>query len=249
MVRNASFCFDRLFERRNIGKTSYERRSGRKFKHKMVPFAEPVFYRRAGDTRTKFEPMWSCGIWLGRHDTSNEHLVGTKFGTIQARCIRRMPQQLRSEKMSYLLDEMIGQPWDTRGARELESSAYRTVDSPEAPAGPVGRATQGAFPKTAGCHACETGHGNHNKYCKAFKEIFLQEKKDKEDAAAAAASSSSAPAAEQGGASAAAAPGRGEKRKEADAETEVEMSASAAAPAVPPGQGEKRKAAEPASTK
>ncbi len=54
--------------------------------------------------------MWSCGIWLGRHDTSNEHRIGTKFGTLTARCVRRMPIDSRIEKKGYLLDEMIGQP-------------------------------------------------------------------------------------------------------------------------------------------
>ena len=83
-----------MHERRETSKTGYEQRTGRKFTQKMVPFAEPVWFKRPGDVRTKFEPMWSCGIWLGRHDTSNEHLVGTKFGTLSARCVRRMPPDL-----------------------------------------------------------------------------------------------------------------------------------------------------------
>ena len=107
--------------------------------------------------------MWSCGIWLGRHDTSNEHLIGTKFGTLSARCVRRMPADLQREKKSYLLNEMIGQPWDTRGARELEFIRHRPQTGP----GPtVGRATEGRAPKTPGCYACKTGHGSHNKECK-----------------------------------------------------------------------------------
>ena len=119
--------------------------------------------QRPGDVRTKFEPMWSCGIWLGRHDTSNEHLVGTKFGTLSARCVRRMPSDLQKEKKGYLLDEMIGQPWDTKGAREPEIIRHRPQKGPE----PVmGRATEGRAPKTEGCYACRTGHRNHNNDCK-----------------------------------------------------------------------------------
>ena len=103
LMRNASFCHDRLHERRETSKTGYEQRTGRKFTQKMVPFAEPVWFKRPGDVRTKFEPMWSCGIWLGRHDTSNEHLIGTKFGTLCARCVRRMPADLQREKKLSLI--------------------------------------------------------------------------------------------------------------------------------------------------
>ena len=70
-------------------------------------------------------------------------------------------QQYLSHK-GYLLDEMIGQPWDTRGTRELEFIRHRQ------PAGDVtiGRASVGRAPKTAGCYACNSGHGNHSKACK-----------------------------------------------------------------------------------
>ena len=170
--------------------------------------------------------MWSCGIWLGRHDTSNEHLIGTKFGTLSARCVRRMPPDLQREKKGYLLNEMIGQPWDPKGARELEFIRHRPQTGPEPT---IGRATEGRAPKTAGCYACRTGHGNHNKECQDKKKEWLENKRKEEqnaqvqnEGAASSSSSSSAPAgAEQGGAAAAAAPNT-KKRKEAP-EAHVEM--------------------------
>ena len=84
MVRHALFCHDRLLEHRETKQTSYEKRTGRKYDSKMILFGEPVWFKRPGDTRTKFQMMWSPGIWLGRRDESDEHLIGTRFGTLSS---------------------------------------------------------------------------------------------------------------------------------------------------------------------
>ena len=112
---------------------------------------------------------------------------------------------------------MIGQPWDPKGARELEFIRHRV------PTGYVsGRVTQGRAPKTEGCYACEHGHGNHSVGCKEKKAAWLAAKQKEEEEAKVqqkpeepqAASSSGGGDPTEGGAA------QGEKRK---AESEVEM--------------------------
>ena len=133
-----------------------------------------------------------------------------------------------------MLNEMIGQPWDPKGARELEVIRHRPQTGPEPT---IGRATEGRAPKTAGCYACRTGHGNHNKECKEKQAEWLENKRKEEQSArtetAESSSSSAVAGASEGGAAAAAAPST-KKRKEAP-EEHVEMKEQEE-------RGEKRKA-------
>ena len=64
----------------------------------------------------KQEAQWKDGIWLGFIDHTNEHLIGTKMGTIKCRAIRRKDS---TEQFNMLqIEEIKGKPWQPVPGRE-----------------------------------------------------------------------------------------------------------------------------------
>ena len=53
--------------------------------------------------------MWNPGIWLGRSTETNEHLVGTSIGVVQARTVKRRPETLKWDRKLYA--QMNFAPW------------------------------------------------------------------------------------------------------------------------------------------
>ena len=45
----------------------------------------------------KLKSSWGYGLWLGRSQTSNAHLTGTRVGIVVARTIRRLPASVRED--------------------------------------------------------------------------------------------------------------------------------------------------------
>ena len=58
---------------------------------------------------TKDEPRWRSGIWLGFIDHTNEHIIGTRKGTIKCRAIRR--NDASDQFNAKMIEEMKGTPW------------------------------------------------------------------------------------------------------------------------------------------
>ena len=56
----------------------------------------------------KLKSKWGYGWWLGRSQTSNAHLIGTRVGTVVARTIRRLLASKRED--SNLVVAMKGTP-------------------------------------------------------------------------------------------------------------------------------------------
>ncbi|MCR9077198.1 MAG: hypothetical protein NXI07_14250, partial [bacterium] len=88
IVRHAAFLIGR-FQVHTDGMTSYQRLHKVPYKEKLVDFGEIVIYREHGEHVRKLETKWEFGVWLGRTALSTEHLIGTTFGIIRARRIRR----------------------------------------------------------------------------------------------------------------------------------------------------------------
>ena len=67
-------------------------------------FAERVMWKDPTLQPANLRSSWVYGLWLGRPQTSNAHLIGTRMGIVVARTIRRLP---KSElKDSNLMDAM-----------------------------------------------------------------------------------------------------------------------------------------------
>ena len=57
----------------------------------VLPFAERVMWKDPTLQPAKLRSSWWYGSWLGRSQTSNAHLIGTRVGIVVPRTIRRLP--------------------------------------------------------------------------------------------------------------------------------------------------------------
>jgi len=110
LVRHSAATVDR-FQIGSDGKTSYERRKGKKFNKELVEPGECVWYLMAKSKgQTDMESRWRTGVWLGIRSESNEVIIGTSEGVVKARSIRRN----ESEEESWCkdkFDKIKGTPW------------------------------------------------------------------------------------------------------------------------------------------
>ena len=79
MVRHAAWLLSHFHTGSADGKTAYARQFERPYESLVLLFAERVMWK--GPT---LQP------WLGRSQTSNAHLIGTRVGIVVARTIRRL---------------------------------------------------------------------------------------------------------------------------------------------------------------
>ena len=76
VVRHAAWLITR-FVVRPSGRTAYEALRGRAYRSELVEIGERVFAKKPGDSQnvTKLDRRWEAGIWVGKTETSEEHLV------------------------------------------------------------------------------------------------------------------------------------------------------------------------------
>jgi hypothetical protein len=108
MMRHAAWLHDHYQVQRVDGSTPYKRHQLRDYNSAVVPFAETVAWREPGPHVTKLKEKWGHGIWVGRENASNSHLVLTRVGAIPCRAIRRLPPSERYDKQ--LLLTITGHP-------------------------------------------------------------------------------------------------------------------------------------------
>jgi hypothetical protein len=77
------------------GKTSYEIIKGEKYTRSLVEFGEEIFFRRGKLSKNKLEARWGGDIFLGIEWRTGAAHVGAKEGVLEARGIRRVPQEVR----------------------------------------------------------------------------------------------------------------------------------------------------------
>ena len=119
LIRHAAWSHNRYHVKINY-RTPYEELFQCRYQHEVVPFAETVLFmepmpahrrKRGGQRHQKMDAIMERGIWLGRAEESDEHLVSTTAGVYRCRTIRRLlPNQQRSDK--ELLVGLKGVPWD-----------------------------------------------------------------------------------------------------------------------------------------
>ena len=184
MVRHAGWLCTR-YGIKHDGRTAYERLRGRTYKGEVVEFGEVVLFRISNQNLRKLEDRWSCGVWLGKSLSNDEHFVATANGIQRCRSVRRRVEAKRFDPTFVL--RMVGTPWQPRGTPE------RTPDAPGRPL-PAGR-LEGVVPKprgvyitverqikhgrTPGCPGCDTSYGDapvkHNATCRARFEKLCRE--------------------------------------------------------------------------
>ncbi len=123
--RRASWLLTR-FSVRSTGRAFREEAFEAKWQGELAPFAETVLLRETVShsgalaqrrRRRKGDALWCRGLYLGRAERTNEHIVGTPDGIFRSRTVRRMTEDKPYDD-ELLLAWPRGAHLGTRGRRE-----------------------------------------------------------------------------------------------------------------------------------
>ena len=98
MLRHAAWSHNRFQPQSHRGGNPWEIRTGKCYKSPLLLFMEKCMIRVPIDPpglRTKLNVQWIKGIWVGRLDESDGHVVLTPHGTVTGRSVRRLAGNLR----------------------------------------------------------------------------------------------------------------------------------------------------------
>ena len=101
MVRHASWSYNRFQPRGARGQTAYELRNDTVYKGTLAAFGEAVLVRVPIDPpgmRKKLDVQWVKGIWVGKMDESDGHIVLILAGISTGRSVRRLPPEQRVQR-------------------------------------------------------------------------------------------------------------------------------------------------------
>ena len=90
MVRHTAWLLSHFQAGTADGKTAYARQFEEPYESPVLLFAERVKWKDPTLQLVKLRSSWVHGLWLGRSQTSNAHLIGTRVGIVVARTIRRL---------------------------------------------------------------------------------------------------------------------------------------------------------------
>ena len=144
MTRHASFIMEKYRQRAN-GLTSHFAAFGCGYGGEVDLFGETCLFKvpmshsrqvAVGTRAHKGDSAMVKGIWVGKHDKSDDHLFLTMNGWHRARTLRRLPVGAQAD--ASLLKQVAGAPWDARSAAPTRSKLRRmpivahTVEQPQA---------------------------------------------------------------------------------------------------------------------
>ena len=121
MVRHAAWLLSPFQAGVADGKTACARQFEKPHESPVLPFAERVMWKDPTLQPANLKSSWSSGVWLGRSQTSNARLIGTRLGIVVARTIRRLPASEREE--ASLVVAMWGTPVAGRPAEAAADDA------------------------------------------------------------------------------------------------------------------------------
>ena len=102
IVRHAACLIPRL--RGSEAQSPFYRAMGGPYRGKMVEFGETVLAhlpevgKGSGNPAPKLADRWKSGVWLGKSDLTDEHLVRTDDEVVYARSVRRLAENSWSEE-------------------------------------------------------------------------------------------------------------------------------------------------------
>ena len=121
LIRHASFLLARFDVWGTTQRTAFYQLNDYAYTSELAPFAETVLYRQSfpadrkgqqGSRIYKADPVWHRGIWWGRSEEGDEHVLGTPNGAVLARSVRRCAPSDQADVR--LLEAVRGVPWDMR---------------------------------------------------------------------------------------------------------------------------------------
>ena len=119
-MAHASWQLSRCKTKGN-GTTAYKQACGEHYTHEVVLFAEIVLVRvpkpthrgqQGGKRWHKGDAVFIKGVWFGRSELSDEHIVLTLGGRVFSRTIRRLEPSRRHD--AAFLFKLKGLPWDSQ---------------------------------------------------------------------------------------------------------------------------------------
>ena len=89
------------------GATSFEVLTDRRYVGKVALWGETVLFKDVTAFKHKGEPVYRKGVWVGKSSWSDSHICLTRSGAVEARSIRRLPDQFDGQ----MLINCRGLPW------------------------------------------------------------------------------------------------------------------------------------------
>ena len=112
LVRHASWLLARYHVRRDK-LTPHKVIKGFDYKDELCSFGETVLGKLANvDQIPKYKPRWIRGIWVGRSEVDNTHIMLTTQGVENVRTVRRLPSS--SQFCMETMESVVGLPWAPR---------------------------------------------------------------------------------------------------------------------------------------
>ena len=101
-IRHAAWLHTR-FQVHATGKTSFFPVHLTGYTGAIVQFAECVWARDPTDVAAeyKLDSRWRKGIWLGKVETSDEHIVGLEKTIMKVRVVKRCPEGERWDRPRF----------------------------------------------------------------------------------------------------------------------------------------------------
>ena len=121
LLRHAGWQISRYKQKGNGMTACTNRPYGEHYTHEVVPVAEVVLVRvpnrthrglQGGKRWEKGDAVFINGVWVGRSETSYEHIVLTRGGRVFSRTSRRLEPSRRHD--AGFLAKVKGLPWDAQ---------------------------------------------------------------------------------------------------------------------------------------
>ena len=76
--------------KRQDQQTPFQRQMARDYPGVVIPIFETVLWREPGPHVLKLKEKWGVGIWAGRDNLADMHIILTRQGALTARSVRRL---------------------------------------------------------------------------------------------------------------------------------------------------------------
>ncbi|CAK0788952.1 unnamed protein product [Prorocentrum cordatum] len=156
LARHAGWILTR-FTVREDGLTPHRRLKGRDYHGQIAEFAETAMHKLPRGPAGKMGASWDKGIWLGKVNVSDEHMIGAPRGRAFARSIARRPDENRWNK--NLFRQITCTPVDPKATLPAQEAVNRPRYLTKGSLNRLGRAL--------GCPACDQTGQHHTTECTA----------------------------------------------------------------------------------
>jgi hypothetical protein len=156
IVRHAAWLLGK-YSTNESGQTAHRILRGKNYDGVIVEFGEVVWWKRPQLQQAKLEARWLSGLWVGKVDSSDEHMIIMKDKVEKCRAIRRKSDADRWDKKIF--EESTARPWTNSGLRTDEARIVQRRKY-------ITSASVARHGKTAGCKACDGQSKTHSAACR-----------------------------------------------------------------------------------